>query len=491
MKIQQVEATPVPQPNGFQNMMLAAPMGEHLFCGTGKGLGKSMGIKFTVARDAQVLKDKYACLILRSSFQALQEIQADLFKYLSLVFPGTRYNSQEQIFYIGGKGGPYGTVELAYSASSPMEQARALTRLQGRSKSCIIADEAGAVAGILDFLDELSGVLRGDPAVPRRMIILANPGGPAHSSLKERFVDPLPEPLEHMKPQRFWSEHYQRHCISLSANASINPHIDWELYKREIELMSHGDPELLDALLLGKWGDMGGGSAFGAVWSPRRCRFDLDAVEAKALVREHMPRPFVAMDHGISAPSVAYLLVPDPPGIDAPKGTIWIADELYICSRGRAGREWHKGAMLGNHEQAELIRDWLERWNFKPDELKLLADDAVFSRNGSPNGSVAGDFRQAGVRLTPADKANTREVDGLNLLKSRMAASRKDDAPWLLWSGRCSGWEATVPSLARDPVRHELIASGQPNHALDAVRYGVAWFQGRTLGPRQSNWRMW
>ena len=153
-------------PNPFQELLLKAPLDEHLFCGTGKAVGKSAGIKFLVARDATMLKEDYACLIIRSSFQALLEIQADLLKYLSAVFPGTRYSTADMTFRIGGKDAPYGSIELAYSAASPMEQVRAMTRLQGRSKSTIIVDEAGATASILNFSDELAGVLRGSPTVP-------------------------------------------------------------------------------------------------------------------------------------------------------------------------------------------------------------------------------------------------------------------------------------------------------------------------------------
>ena len=150
------------------------PLDEHIFAGTAKATGRRR-IKFLCARDAQILNEDYHCLIIRSSYQALLEVQADLFKYLSQVFPGTKYNSQESIFQLGGKLAPYGTIELAYSAQSPLEQARALTRLQGRSKSTIIVDEAGATASILDFTDELMGVSE-RPSVPRRLIMLGNPG---------------------------------------------------------------------------------------------------------------------------------------------------------------------------------------------------------------------------------------------------------------------------------------------------------------------------
>ena len=40
-------------------------------------------------------------------------------------------------------------------------------------------------------------------------------------------------------------------------------------------------------------------------------------------------------------------------------------------------------------------------------------------KNGSPNGSVAGDFKQSGVRMTPVEKNNVRLEAGLGKLKSR------------------------------------------------------------------------
>jgi hypothetical protein len=119
-------------------------------------------------------------------------------------------------------------------------------------------------------------------------------------------------------------------------------------------------------------------------------------------------------------------------------------------------------------------------------------DDAIFSRNGSPNGSVAGDFRQAGIRtMRPADKANVPMEAGLGKLRSRMAASRQDcTSPWLLWSSRCQGLEQTLPNLARDPNHVERLAPGQPDHAADALRYAVCLVDSQfACGP--TSFRMW
>ena len=65
-------------------------------------------------------------------------------------------------------------------------------------------------------------------------------------------------------------------------------------------------------------------------------------------------------------------MVPKPPGLDTPRGSLHLADELYVCERNRAGREWGKGAMLSNGEQAEILKDWLGRWGLTPQRLADL-----------------------------------------------------------------------------------------------------------------------
>ena len=130
------------------------------------------------------------------------------------------------------------------------------------------------------------------------------------------------------------------------------------------------------------------------------------------------------MDHGYAAPTVAYLVVPNPPGIEAPKGTLLLADELYLCSSNVSGqREWSRGACLSTSEQAEALRNWILRWHTLPEQIKWFADDAVFNRTGSVSGSIAQEFRAAGIKLQRADKRKTPMVTGLQMLRNRMHAS--------------------------------------------------------------------
>jgi hypothetical protein len=287
-----------------------------------------------------------------------------------------------------------------------------------------------------------------------------------------------------MKPRRFWSEEYERHVITATANASVNPHLDWQAYKRNVELMAGGDPSLLAALLQGEWSELGG-AFFQHCWSPKRCRHD--AINPGTLnLRD--TSAFVALDWGISSPTVAYLVLPNPPGTGAPKGSLLLLDELYICATTRSGRDWNRGANLSNSEQAGVLIDWLQRWNLGPNDLKLLADDALFSNNGSPTGSIAGDWRQAGVHLRPAEKARTPLRAGWAQLRSRLAATGIDyTAPWLQWSTRCAGWEATVPTLPRHARDPETLADGCADHAADAARYAITWWSSKWATGRASN----
>ncbi|MBC1262372.1 hypothetical protein FQK07_14150 [Synechococcus sp. BSF8S] len=477
------------QPNALQQLMLDVPLDHILVAATAKATGKTFGIVLLVIRDAKILKDEYHCLITRSTFQALQELQTLLYKYLTLAYPGTTWNAGENTFRIGGKSALYGTCELAYSASSPLEQIRAQNRLQGRSKCVAIHDEVGVMPSP-DFYDTLAGIIRAKPGVQTRQVFLANPGGPGHVWLKERFALPagLPGP---MQPKRFWSDTYEKWVVFVTANASINPHIDWEAYKRNVELMAGGDPAMLAALLEGRWDLDLGGSFFASCWSPARCRVDIRPGQIN--LKTHSPRAFVCGDFGYSAPSVFYLVIPDPPFIDYPKGSLLLADELYLAAPGAGGRrDWRKGPCLSSAEQAGVLRQWLQRWGVEPEDLKVLADDAVFNRTGSEKGSTAEDFRAGGVRLLPAEKARTPVNVGLSMLRNRLKATGVDhERPWLMWSVACEGFEATMPSLPTHPRDVEVIADGTGiDHAVDAVRYAVAWYGSRyTSGP--TNYRVW
>lgn len=53
-----------------QQLMLDAPFGDDLCVISARGTGKSWGIVMLVARDAAHWKERYSCLITRTTYQA-------------------------------------------------------------------------------------------------------------------------------------------------------------------------------------------------------------------------------------------------------------------------------------------------------------------------------------------------------------------------------------------------------------------------------------
>ncbi len=377
-------------------------------------------------------------------------------------------------FRLGGKAEPFGRVELGYTGVGAIEIVKAANRYQGRSYVCCIVDEIGS-HNDLSFADTIRATLRAPEKVPTRMMLLGNPGGPCHAALQSRYGIPsgYPEPG---KPVRFYSEDLQKHVVFMTATAASNVYIDLDAYIRSLRVACGDDPALLDAWLRGRLDVEIGGSFFGSSFSVQRSLRDISPGEIG--LKEH--KAFVVFDYGTAAPSVFYLCIPDPPG--APKGSLWLIDECYICSNTTGGqRDWSRGAYLSTAEQAGAVREWLERWGISPADIPVVADDAIFNNDGRPKGSVAGDFKAAGVPVRRAGKMNMREANGLAMVRNMMqAAGRDSDTPWLQWSRACVGLMAPVPTLPRHPTDPEIIANGCANHAIDAVRYGVQYAKQRS-----------
>ena len=464
----------IQEPTLTQQLMLDAPWGDDLCIISARGTGKSWGIALVVARDAAHWKTKYSCLITRTTFQGLTELQGLLWQYLTVAFPGATYTSGDMTFRLGGKDMPFGKVELAFTGAGPAEQVKALARLQGRSFICAIHDECGNHFDST-FVDMAAATLRGPAGVPTRTILLGNPGGPAHPWLQARYGIPAGYP-EPGKASRFWSEDLGKLTIFASFTAGSNQHIDIDANVRNIRIAADDDPALLDAWLHGRLDVDIAGAFFGSSFGIRRSLRD---VRPGGIAQDQLRHAFVCMDWGCSAPTVAYLCLPDPVG--APKGSIWLLDEFYVAASTAGGqRDWTRGSYLSNAEQATGIIEWMGRWGLRPGTTKVVADDAVFNATGSDRGSTAGDFKAAGCPLVRAGKMNQREANGLALVRTMLqAAGRDPETPWLMWTKACEGLMATWPTLPRHPRAVERIADGCANHSLDAVRYGVQWWRAK------------
>ena len=125
------------EPTLTQQLMLDAPFADDLCIISARGTGKSWGIALLTARDAAHFKSRYNCLITRTTFQGLAEIQQLLWRYYSKAFPGTVYSGSDMTFRLGGKDQPFGRVELGYTGSGPVEQVKSMSGTRADRMSAI------------------------------------------------------------------------------------------------------------------------------------------------------------------------------------------------------------------------------------------------------------------------------------------------------------------------------------------------------------------
>ena len=176
---------------------------------------------------------------------------------------------------------------------------------------------------------------------------------------------------------------------------------------------------------------------------------------------------FLAHDFGSSAPSVTYIAARSPGaehgGVWYPRNSLVLVDELATCKNGNfnLGLGWTV-PVLG-----DAIKRMCHKWEVRP---AGVADDAIFARMGSGNGSIADEFRLAGVNFTPARKAD--RLTGWNRMRRLLSHAGQMDRPGLYISRSCDYFWNTVPMLPRDPKKIEDVDSSGPDHGADAVRYG-------------------
>ena len=185
---------------------------------------------------------------------------------------------------------------------------------------------------------------------------------------------------------------------------------------------------------------------------------------------------YLAHDFGSSAPSVTYIVAKSPGGEAFgkyfPRESLVLVDEFSTAlpDQPNKGTNWTVPIL------SEEIIAMCKAWQVRPEGC---ADDAIFSRTGSGNGSIAEEFVRGGVRFYPAKKAD--RLTGWTIMRRLMADAGKPDVPGLYISRRCQYFWQTVPYLGRDPKRIEDVDSKGIDHAADAVRYGCLWQDRRAI----------
>jgi hypothetical protein len=438
--------------SGFQDRVLALPEDYDLFLGGGRGGAKSYGLALIGLRHIAQYVERARILYLRQTYKGLADFELICRDLFALVYAtDARYNAAEHVWRFPGGG---------YLELGQLEGEPDYSKFQGRSFSLLLIDEAGQYASP-DLLDRMRSNLRAPRGVPIRMVMAANPGGPGHHWLARRYV------FKSQPWRPFLEEKSKREWISAPSTFLDNPFIDQAQYRAQLESACPTDPELLRAWLEGDWA-VSRGAYFASVLEESRNAVGPFMEVPRTRYGEHW-RTWLAHDFGSSAPSVTYLMAESPGDKIGetfyPRGSIVVLDELAAYRRDslNTGLGWTAAVT------AEAIRSELcDKWKVS---ATGVADDACFSKAGHGSGSIAEEFAAKGVTFYPAKKAD--RISGWQRVKRLMADAGKPDKPGLYVSRACEYFWSTVPYLARDQRRVEDLDSSGPDHAADALRYGV------------------
>jgi hypothetical protein len=401
-----------------------------------------------VLRHVEMHEEQARALYLRHSYPGLLDFEDVCRQVFGGVYgKDAVYNVKNKIWRFPNGG----TLELGQLADM-----QNLNKYQGRSFSLVFVDELAQYPTPV-LIDQLRGSLRAVKGVPTRMVVAANPGGVGHAWISARYVIGKPRWRRFDVDGQSW--------VYAPSIFTDNPHLDFDDYRRQLESATSTDPELRKAWLTGDW-NIARGAFFAGVLGEKN---KVEEWEPRRYWNFHL---YLGHDYGSSAPSVTYIVARSlggrgPDGRFYPAGSILLLDELATAER----HDPSQGLGYTIPHLAEMITELAQKWGIR--RPSGVADDACFARHGHLAGSIADEFRQAGVYWRRARKGN--RVAGWATLRRMMEDAGKPDRAGFYVSTRCRYWWETVPSLPRDPRRPEDVDTRAPDHAADASRYAVVW----------------
>ena len=474
-------------PTDWQARVLAVPEHFDIFLGGGRGGGKSYACLLLALRHLEQYAANARVLVVRRDFPSLRDLEGEARGLFRQAYgKGLGHNQADHVFRF-----PNGaTVQF-----DQIEGAHDFGKYQGKSYSLIIADEAGQWPDPQP-IDMLRSSLRSKTGVPTRMILSANPGGPGHHWLLQRHVAGVHPWTPYVERAT------QREFVTAPSVLDDNPHLPRD-YRKQIKAATATDPELQKAWLRGSW-HIARGAFFSHVfdehrnvisawpqapdthalqglrpWEQRNIQHNAGALGSRP---NFGWKHYLALDHGSAAPSVAYICAISP-GAEGPDGhfyprdSVILLDEIAFVDAGNL----NQGLQMTIPQMAHDIKERCQSWGIP---ARGVADDACFARHGSGQGSLADEYRKAGVTIQPARKADRQS--GWERMRRLLADAGKPDVPGLYVSERCQYWLQTVPTLPRDPRHPEDLDTKSADHAADATRYGLV----ANVGPQASQQRV-
>lgn len=452
---------------GPQQALLECPVFE-VFYGGARGGGKTDGMlgEF-IGHAAKYGADAVGLMVRRERTQLVETIERSKALYIPL---GAKFREQDKMWTF-----PNGArLRFAY-----LERDSDAEGYQGHSYTRVYVEEIGNFPRPEPVM-KLMATLRSPKGVPVGFRATGNPGGPGHSWVKTRYIDPVPAGWQRVRDERTGLER-----VYIPSRIRDNEYLGDDYVQR---LKASGSDALVKAWLEGDWNAIEG--AFFDCWSTERHVID------PFFIPPEWTR-FRAMDWGSAAPfSIGwYAIAPGDAAAVAQDRFAggdaghWSGDDTRGVGRGSLGpaaldhsqrpniprgclvryREWYgAGDKLTAEEVAEGIK---QREEGDPAITYGVIDPSAFAQDGGP--SIAERMSRVGVKWRPADNKRVTKLGALGGW-DQMRARLKGDAegnPMLVFFSTCRDAIRTIPVLQHDPEKPEDLDTEAEDHAADEVRY--------------------
>lgn len=327
------------------------------------------------------------------------------------------------------------------------------TQGQGSGKTMIVFDEVGKYNSPF-LIDKLRGSLRSGTGIPCKMIFAANPAGPGHTWLKERYMNHEPYKIFELRVHK---DAQPVKCVWMPSTIRDNPHIDHDEYVAQLSAITV--PWLRDAWLNNDW-SVNPGSFWGDLFDP-----------ARHVIRPKPIRPnwrrMRSMDWGFAMPyAIGWWAIDE-------EGNMILTDELYGVNEGgvEGVREPATQVAARMNELEERRNDQHARWY---DSVADVPGDFGLRT------SVIEAFSREGVRWrkNTAQQGSNYRVNTVQEITTRLNNTLEGRTNGLLFFDRCKKTIEQMRSIPADERDPEDVDTKAPDHAVDMVKMAVNVYRG-------------
>lgn len=441
----QIIWTPNPGP---QTALIECPIFE-VFYGGARGGGKTEGSIGDWLEHSATYGSAAVGVFFRRTFKQLEEVIARTKE----IFPqlGAKYFELPKAEWIMPGGA---RLKFRY-----LEKDKDAEEYQGHSYTRVYVEE------VTNFpspspINKLRATLRSGRGVPCCLRLTGNPGGPGHSWVKKRFIDPAPGGLRILREEYPGKDGrtLTRERIFIPSKVEDNPRVGDEYVAN---LHQSGNAELVRAWLAGDWNIIQG--AFFDRWDPL---VHVVPADIWRVIPKNASR-FRAMDWGSAKPfSVGWYAVAD--------GTWGLPHRKFREGAFVKYREWYGSngePNVGLKLSAETVaRGVIARQALFEEIVEYgVADPAIFARDGGK--SIAEVMAEQGLFWRRADN---KRIAGWNELRHRLVGHAYPDQPldpMLYVAECCEDTIRTLPIQQHSETDAEDIDSEGEDHAADETRY--------------------